>query len=52
METVNPIRFQETIAMLKLLAQSQKSIARGEPFASSQEVRKRGRDVIERLAKL
>lgn len=44
-------RLQETLALLKLLAHSQNSVAHGAPFVSSRDVRKRGRAIIERLSK-
>lgn len=42
---------QATLAMLKLLAQSQDSVARGERTYTSEEVRRRAHAVIERLGK-
>ncbi len=42
---------QATLAMLKLLAQSQDSVARGDRIYSSKEVRRRAHAVVERLGK-
>jgi prevent-host-death family protein len=44
-------RLQETLAMLKLLAQSQDSLARGEKPLSGKEARRRAHAVLERLRK-
>ena len=41
-------QLQDTLAMLKLLAQSQDSIAKGEKTYSTAEVRKRARAVLQR----
>lgn len=41
-------RLQDTLAMLKLLAQSVDSVARGAPTSSSAEVRQRARAAIAR----
>ncbi len=44
-------QMQETLAMLKLLAQSQDSVARGEKLVSGKESRRRAHAVLKRLAK-
>lgn len=41
-------QLQDTLAMLKLLAQSQDSLAKGEKTYSTAEVRKRARAVLQR----
>ena len=42
-------RLQDTLAMLKLLAQSVDSIARGRPTSSSEDVRRRAHGAIDRV---
>jgi len=44
-------QMQETLAMLKLLAQSQDSIARGDKLLSGKEARRRAHVVLEGIAK-
>jgi prevent-host-death family protein len=44
-------RLQDTLAMLKLLAQSVDSVARGTPTATSEQVRQRAHAVIARARK-
>ncbi len=44
-------QMQETLAMLKLLAQSQDSVARGDKLLSGKEVRRRAHAVLEGFAK-
>ena len=41
-------RLRDSMAMLKLLAQSQESLARGERQSTSQEVRQRAREALAR----